>query len=177
MFHFTNVNQQSTTCKTCLSTPYHQTLNWDACRFPRYIHSNMSIKYNNAQGFSPTASCFTLILNQFEGCVGMTQLNVFISLQGVSQVYQVHSLCCRTPWTQHDSQGDTKVRGVSITSQFLIIKYFFMLIWIGTLYCQGFKYYVMVWFYIVGLKFHQISTYHCFTNHNLLFQRSTNQTK
>ena len=38
VFHFTNVSQQSTTYKTIpiLITPYHQTLNWRACRFPRY---------------------------------------------------------------------------------------------------------------------------------------------
>ena len=44
VFHVTNVSQQSTTFKTIpiLSTPYHQTLNWRACKFPRYIYSNMS---------------------------------------------------------------------------------------------------------------------------------------
>ena len=44
VFHFTNMSQQSTTYKTIpiLSTYYHQTLNWRARRFPRYIHSNTS---------------------------------------------------------------------------------------------------------------------------------------
>ena len=44
VFHVTNVSQQSTAYKTIpiLSTPYHQTLNWHACKFPRYIYSNMS---------------------------------------------------------------------------------------------------------------------------------------